>query len=521
MSIRYRDSFLKISLLLILLATSLYARHPLDGTFNGEKLNQYEYQTQGDSYLMSCDWEDNETEIKGVPGGATTFTLLSKLIGENITPKDSIEDIIEKVIKKEMPTDGICGNLIHETVLSGKVVGNANASKIQKILQFIRKIINIYYSVKNVLGDPSDTNYTYIMNGVNEFIGEKKVGSSFDLGAFAKCEIKQEKIEDMLISKFCTGEEENVTFSPAATLTANTVDAMGLPSYGGKDGDKKNSIKKVSKRHYPAKDKNITGKMLYEDNGTGLNGNPDGGILLAEAKKDPYGSTATALNSFDKPTLVLKDLALKNFGTSDINVTTLPATKAQSMDLEDEIVKLQTRMDADLNQFADTLTRALRKELLDKTRIEADNWMKGKDPKPHLASQAAYEMREKNVTQKFFQSKTSGLAAIYKGIEDEAKARMASEMLLMTTDPNYIADPSEARAALIKPSQRNKFRYAALIQQEKNKQLKLKYAKEIKRKQQMVDIIKQQAYIRASLFRDEIAKHMLKHLLDKVDESHN
>jgi len=47
--------------------------------------------------------------------------------------------------------------------------------------------------------------------------------------------------------------------------------------------------------------------------------------------------------------------------------------------------------------------------------------------------------------------------------------------------PNYIADPSEARAALVKPSQRNTFRYTALIQQEKNKQIKLKYALEIKR----------------------------------------
>jgi len=111
------------------------------------------------------------------------------------------------------------------------------------------------------------------------------------------------------------------------------------------------------------------------------------------------------------------------------------------------------------------------------------------------------------------------LSAIYKGIEDEAKARMASEMLLMTTDPNYIADPSEARASLIKPSQRNKFRYAALIQQEKNKMLKLKYAKEIKRKQQRIDLIKKQAYIRASLFRPEIAKHELKHLLSAADKS--
>jgi len=85
-------------------------------------------------------------------------------------------------------------------------------------------------------------------------------------------------------------------------------------------------------------------------------------------------------------------------------------------------------------------------------------------------------------------------------------------MCKLPSIPNYIADPSEARVALIKPSQRNAFRYAALIQQEKNKQLKLKYALEIKRKQQQIDILKRQAQIRASIFRDEIAVHELKHI---------
>ena len=47
--------------------------------------------------------------------------------------------------------------------------------------------------------------------------------------------------------------------------------------------------------------------------------------------------------------------------------------------------------------------------------------------------------------------------------------------------------------------------------------LKLKYASIIKRKQQMVDLIKQQAYIRASIFRDEIAQHELEHILKAAD----
>jgi len=510
MSIRYHVNFFKIGLLLVVLGTVLFARHALDqvNTYNGEKLNKYEYETEGDSYLMSCDWEDNKSKISENNAGA--WSLLSSLVGIPIKDTDSLDEIIGKLVEKEMPVDGICKSLNYETVLSGETVGTN--SNLAKIVNAIRLIMDAIYIAQSSVGTV-DPKYTYIMEGITDFIGKDRVGSKFDLGAFAKCDIKQEKIEKMLLSKFCAGED-NVTFSPASVLTSYTVDAMGLPSYSGKNGETNETIKKVSDRDYLAKD--ITGKILYEDNGTNTNGDPDGGFLLAEAKKDPQGSTARAFYTFDKATIMLKTLAVQNFGKSDANATTLPATKAKSMDLEDQIVQLETRMDADLNQFGDTLTRVLRKELLDKTSVQAPNWNSNK---PHLAGQALYKMREKNVTSTFFKSKTSGLTAIYKGIEDEAKARMASEMLLMTADPNYIADPSEARAALIKPSQRNKFRYAALIQQEKNKMLKLKYAKEIKRKQQMVDIIKQQAYIRASIFRDEIVVHELKHLLDAADKS--
>ena len=47
--------------------------------------------------------------------------------------------------------------------------------------------------------------------------------------------------------------------------------------------------------------------------------------------------------------------------------------------------------------------------------------------------------------------------------------------------------------------------------------LKLKYAKEIKRKQQRIDLIKKQAYIRASVFRPVIANNELDELLKAAD----
>jgi len=228
------------------------------------------------------------------------------------------------------------------------------------------------------------------------------------------------------------------------------------------------------------------------------------------------------LNSFDKATIFLKTLAATTLEDNktgepslDAGAIRLPDTHGDSIDNVDEVVNLQVRMTSDLNQFGDTLTRALQKEFSQIDLQPKD----AKNGKSHLMSFARYQYEEKKAARKYFKSKKSGLAKIYEGIENEVKAKLASEMLLMTTDPNYIADPSEARAALIKPSQRNQFRYAALIQQEKNKQLKLKYALEIRRKQQMIDIIKQQAIIRASLFRYETVKHELEHLLKKADES--
>ena len=470
-------------------AKTLNDHHPLDTSFDEENLTKYEYETQGDSYLQSCDWEDES--------GATSVSGQKSPIPAQFSIENIVEGIIHNTTKMSKG-DGICKNLNKEKLLSGNATGVLG----KILLSFISGMTEVYKESHKLKNDDS---YIYNAEGIAKFIGQDRAGSSFDLGAFAKCGVKQEKIEDMMLSKFCAGDE-NLSTSPAATLAAHTVDAMGLPSYGGKNGDTSTRMKKVADRIYPS---GRTGEELFGDeNGT------NGGFLIEEAKNDPHSATAVALNSFDKATIVLKTLALQDLNSSDLNTTRLPATKAQSMDEEDEIVQMEVRMNADLNQFGDTLTRALRKEILKQTSIKGP-----KGTQQDLASQALYEMREKNVTGNFFKSKISGLSAIYKGIEDEAKARLSSEMLLLTTDPKYIADPSEARAALVKPSQRNKFRYAALIQQEKNKMLKLKYAREIKRKQQMIDLIKQQAYIRASIFRPDIAEYELNVTLANADAS--
>jgi len=468
----------------------------------------------GDQYLQISNWESNESSTDEDKDEKTAINSIKQLVGGN---SKNLSLLVDKLVKKESDNvDGICFELNKQAIYggyynkAGSIITDAVMSDLQKAMKF-------YFKKKVKLA----TKLTYQHDGnlSGDFVGDGKAGTSFNLGPFAKRELLQNEIKDMLLSKFCEkgGKDGNITLSPLATLAANTVDGAGLPTYGGKDGNA-SAVKKTNDRHYPS---GLTGKELFDDNGSNTDGTPDGGFLLSQAKKDPYGSTAVAFNSFDKATIVLKTIAATTKGTDDINETLLPVTKAQSIDSEDEAVQLQTRMAMDFNQFGDTLTRLLRREFLDKAEVLTHP--KPKNPPkgwaPHLASEALYESREKNVTHEFFTSKKSGLSAVYKGIEDEAKARMASEMLLLTADPNYIADPSEARAALIKPSQRNKFRYAALIQQEKNKQIKLKYALEIKRKQQQIDILKRQAQIRASIFRDEIAVHELRHIMMDADKS--
>ena len=465
MSVHYHVNVFKIGLVLVLLSMSLYGKHRTfhkKGFYDsvlkgvpGEDKMAWELDVLGDQDILSCTLEEGTIKNKAI---------------EELKKKMKIPDI-----------DGIC--------------------EVMNYTDIIGKIIDIF-------SDDYDKHFVDTDELIYAFIGKSNIGRSFDLGGFAQCKIELPKVEDTYLAKLCKRlSDENATFSPAAVLTALTVDGAGLPSFSGIENNSE-SMKKVDDRKYPG---GLSGKEIFRESGLGTGNIDDGGFLLGRAKADPYGSTAVALNSFDKPTIVLKTLAAMNSGTDDINETLLPATKADSMDMEDEVVGLQVRMSADLNQFTDTLTRALQSEFAEIPMEEAGS--------RHLISLAKYERAEKNATTTFFKSKESGLADIYKGIEEQAKAEMASELLLMTADPNYIADPSEARAALVKPSQRNKFRYAALMQQEKNKMLKLKYATIIKRKQQMVDLAKKQAYIRASIFRASAAKHELEHILKKADES--
>jgi len=340
---------------------------------------------------------------------------------------------------------------------------------------------------------------------IGEFIGD--VGSPFDLGGFAKCEMNLPDIQTSALANFCKSinDEVNITLSPISTWAVNSVDGEGLIA-GGQKNDK---VKTVSERLYPS---GLTGTDVYETYATSEGEDIEGGFLISKIEDDPQGSTAVAFNSFDKATLVLKSLAVKTKGTDDTSVVQLPKTKGASLDLEDESVQIQTRLNADIHDFSDTLTRKLRADYINPAKIEIGSG-------DTMLTLAEYRAKEKNVTADFYEDKKSGLAAIYEAVENEAKAKLASAELLMTADPNYIADPSEARLRYIKGSQRNAFKYAAIIQQEKNKQMKLKIALELKHKKQLIDIAKRQAQIRSRIFRDDIARNELALLLAAVDEA--
>ena len=482
---------------------------PVLGTVFPRELSPWEFDINGTQDILSCTLEDNNDS-------SNTYKIFDPNEWKNELLIMGLMKIAKKNAKIKNNSSGICKSINDEAILR----------EFNKLLKTAKGVMGLYDYFTDYYQD--DVNEPYDLLRV--FIGQDNTGSIFDLGGFAKCETNlPDVVDDTFMANFCKkASEENTTLSPMVTWDSFSVDAEGLPSFKGVEkgeGNKAMTIKQVKDRNYSSgKD----GKYIYTDTGSSTNGDPDGGVILADAKNDPYGSTAVALNSFDKSTIFLKTLAATTLEDNkthkpslDAGAIRLPDTHGDSIDKVDEVVNLQVRMTADLNQFADTLTRALQKEFseIDLQPKKKDGTPDTTDGKPHLMSFARYQYEEKKAARKYFKSKKSGLAKIYEGIENEVKAKLASQMVLMSTDPNYIADPSEARAALIKPAQRNKFRYAALIQQEKNKQLKLKYALEIKRKQQMIDIIKQQALIRASLFRYETVRHELAHILSKVDES--
>ena len=339
---------------------------------------------------------------------------------------------------------------------------------------------------------------------IGEFIGNP--GSPFDLGGFAKCKMNLPEIKTSSLGNFCNDMNTNVTLSPIATMALLSVDAEGLIG-GGLEGD---APKKVEERTYRS---TMTGKDLFMEY-KGIKG----GFLISKALDDPSGSTAVAFNSFDKASIVLKTMAAKaNKDDDNASSIRLPETKGASLNYEDEAVQIQMRLKADINEFTDTLARRLRKDYIDEDKIK--KVIEENDKIDEELTLVQYDYVEKKLTRDFFDDNKSGLQSIYKAIESESMAKLASLELLMTADPNYIADPSEARAKLIHPSKRNAFRYAALLQQEKNKQMKLNIAEEMKRKKQYIDISKRMAQIRASIFRYDIAKQELDRLLLEADGS--
>ena len=339
-----------------------------------------------------------------------------------------------------------------------------------------------------------------------------RFGSSFDLGGFARCETGFGDTNTTTLSSLCNHygtAQANRVMSAVKTWMVNSVDAEGL--FGG--GTAQDKPVPVEERYYPsglsAKDLYGVGKITDED---GNEYTVEGGYQYASLEDDPKGSTALAHTKFDKPTIYLKDFALKTIGTDDASAVRLPATKMESIKLVDETVAQQTRQHLDIPQFVDGLVTALRRLYTDPSKLDVG-------VPPDMISLAEYAKKEKEVAHNFFSDRASGLAQIYEGVENEAKAKLGSMLLLENARDDAIMDPSESRLRYIDASQHNAFRYAALIQQERNKQMKLKVSLELKRARILIDIAKRQATIRASIFRDDIARNEIDLLLEAVDQS--
>lgn len=349
---------------------------------------------------------------------------------------------------------------------------------------------------------------TYIRDAAYDEI-IKRTGTSFDLGGLATCNLDYTPITKTPLAALCQ-HRANAVLSSTLVWATQSVDAAGI--FGGTGAVSKDAYVSPDKRIYPS---GITGDELYKKHeyldAAGNTHTVQGGYMLGKLVENANGEEARSITANDKASLVLSDFSLKTLKTSNPNAIKLPATKADSIEEVDSAVQALMRLDIDFNEFTDGLARMLQMEYKKEIIVGADC--------DTMMTLAEYRNKELNVSAEFFKSTASGVPKMYETIIDEAKAKMSTELLMLTTDKDYIFDPSEARLAYISDEYKVAYKYKALIQQEKTKKMQYKISQEAKARKELLDLAKKQAQIKSRIFRDDIAECEIERLLGAVDQT--
>jgi len=322
------------------------------------------------------------------------------------------------------------------------------------------------------------------MGDLTKCIGKKDTKGLDGLSQFCNGESAPSSTKGGIVSSSTTDNPNGWSYSTPVENATSSIDYQGID-----DSLNEQDTKKTKERKFPS---GLTGDEIYAK---------DGGKINKEVSDNPNSATSTAVKEFDKAGLVLRDSALKTVGSLDPTSKKLPLTKADAMDSEDDMANIIQESTTNFHDLIDQLVTELQKVF--KT-IEAENL-------------ASYYKKEKETFFAFISSNDS-LKAHYTAAANAIKSKYSIKKFLATKAETYIDDPSEARASLIMENQRTGFRYAALLQQHENTLDKINLSLELKKHKELIDIAVRQAYVRASLFREDIAKKELDEMLKAVDK---
>jgi hypothetical protein len=185
------------------------------------------------------------------------------------------------------------------------------------------------------------------------------------------------------------------------------------------------------------------------------------------------------------------------------NYIFLPRTQEDAIDTEDAVANLIKESSTDYHEFINGIAGKARDEF-------KNNLATG------INTLREYYQKEKAEFRTYIDGEDA-IKAQYTSSAKSLKQWYAIEQFLSTGEKSYLHDTSETRASFIDPKNQIAFRYTALLQQHKNTKRKAEMALKIKRNKILLDIAVSQAYLQASIFREDIAKKELNDMLQAVD----
>ena len=234
----------------------------------------------------------------------------------------------------------------------------------------------------------------------------------------------------------------------------------------------------------------------------------DGGIINKVRKEKPNSSTAKAYRDMDKYTLTLQRLVAMNAKKADdeqrLDTRTfgLPATPLDVIQQENDMANLRAGFYVDLRDIQNKIVNAVR----------------AKYQSISTETLSEYYIQEKKVFNEYIKKDFAPeLEKIRLGAYKQIEAKWTARLFNMVSDKDYLFDTSNEQLKALPKNLRNKFIVKAMVQMNKETEIKARIALEKAELKEAIDRAIQRAYPASSVFRGDIAKKEIDKLLKAVD----